>query len=35
VAISLAAGGNLSVTYIGTRGTTADVLFDVTGYFVP
>ncbi len=28
-------GGNLWVTFVGTAGATADVIFDVTGYFVP
>jgi len=31
----LGAGGVLWVTFIGTSGKHADVLFDVTGYFVP
>jgi hypothetical protein len=34
VTISLGAGGTLWVTYVGRAGTTADALFDVTGYFV-
>ena len=30
----LSGTGTLWVTYVGKSGTTADVLFDVTGYFV-
>jgi hypothetical protein len=36
VTVALGAGGTLSVTFVGTTaGKTADVLFDVTGYFTP
>ena len=35
VVVPLGAGGVLWVTFVGTSGTRADVLFDVTGYFVP
>ena len=35
VTIPLASDGTLGVTFVGARGTTADVLFDVTGYFIP
>jgi FtsP/CotA-like multicopper oxidase with cupredoxin domain len=35
VTIPLASDGSLGVTFVGARGTTADVLFDVTGYFTP
>jgi hypothetical protein len=36
VAVALGAGGTLSVTYAApTTGPTAQVIFDVTGYFVP
>jgi hypothetical protein len=33
--VALGAGGKLSVTYRATAGNTADVYFDVTGYFLP
>jgi hypothetical protein len=36
VTVALGAGGSLSVTYVGLfGGSTAHVIFDVTGYFVP
>jgi FtsP/CotA-like multicopper oxidase with cupredoxin domain len=36
VTVSLGLGGTLSVTYVGAAaGATAQVVFDVTGYFVP
>jgi hypothetical protein len=36
VTVALGAGGTLSVTYAAsTRGPTAQVIFDVTGYFTP
>ena len=35
VVVPLGTGGVLWVTFIGTSGTRADVIFDVTGYFVP
>ena len=36
VTVALGAGGTLSVTYAaGTLGPTAQVIFDVTGYFTP
>ena len=35
VTVPLGAGGKLWVTFMGTAKTKADVLFDVTGYFVP
>jgi GH25 family lysozyme M1 (1,4-beta-N-acetylmuramidase) len=35
VTIALGAGGKLSVTYMARRGASAQVLFDVTGYFLP
>jgi len=36
VAVPLGAGGTLSVTFIaGGAGPTAQVIFDVTGYFIP
>ena len=34
VTTSLSGTGTLWVTYVGASGTTADVVFDVTGYFV-
>jgi hypothetical protein len=34
VTISLSGTGTLWVTYVGTAGTSADVVFDATGYFV-
>jgi hypothetical protein len=34
VTISLSGTGTLWVTYVGTAGTAADVIFDVTGYFL-
>jgi hypothetical protein len=33
--VALGAGGTLSVTYVAHAGATTDVVFDVTGYFVP
>ena len=35
VTIALGSGGTLGVTFVGTGGATADVLLDVTGYFIP
>jgi serine protease inhibitor ecotin len=35
VAVALGAGGTLSVTYAAVPGATAQVIFDVTGYFTP
>jgi hypothetical protein len=36
VTVALGAGGTLSVTYAASAlGPTAQVIFDVTGYFVP
>jgi hypothetical protein len=36
VTVALGAGGTLSITYVGlSSGSTAHVVFDVTGYFVP
>ncbi len=36
VTVALGSGGTLSVTYVSpNHGTTAHVIFDVTGYFVP
>ena len=35
VTVPLGAGGMLSVTYVAKAGATAQVVFDVTGYFVP
>ena len=34
VTVSLSDTGTLWVTYVGKPGTTADIVFDVTGYFV-
>jgi hypothetical protein len=34
VTVELAANGGLSATYISTAGNTADLIFDMTGYFV-
>jgi hypothetical protein len=33
VTVALGSGGTLSVTYVGTAGSTTQVIFDVTGYF--
>jgi len=34
--VALGAGGILNVTYVSANSSaTADVIFDVTGYFVP
>jgi len=33
--VPLSSGGSLSATYIASAGKTTDVVFDVTGYFVP
>jgi hypothetical protein len=33
--VALGSGGTLSVTYMSTTGQTTDLVFDVTGYFVP
>ena len=36
VTVALGAGGTLSVTYVGSAaGSSAQVIFDVTGYFMP
>jgi len=36
VAVALGAGGTLAVTYVSpVTGRTAQVIFDVSGYFVP
>ena len=35
VTVALGSGGKLSATYISTTGNTTDLVFDVTGYFVP
>ena len=34
VTVKLAGDGSLSLVWVGTAGSTADLLFDVTGYFV-
>ena len=33
--VALGSGGTLSATYISSAGNTTDLVFDVTGYFVP
>jgi alpha-tubulin suppressor-like RCC1 family protein/serine protease inhibitor ecotin len=35
VTVALGAGGTLSVTYVAVPGASAQVIFDVTGYFTP
>ena len=35
VTVPLSAAGNLSMTYVATAGRTADLILDVTGYFLP
>ncbi|HLY15326.1 MAG TPA: GH25 family lysozyme [Candidatus Limnocylindrales bacterium] len=35
VTAPLGAGGKLSFTYVGGTGSTASIIFDVTGYFLP
>ena len=35
VVVALGPGGTLAVTYVGAAGSSAQVIFDVTGYFVP
>src|SRR5450756_2568473 len=35
VTVALGGGGTLSVTYVAVPGATAQVIFDVTGYFTP
>jgi hypothetical protein len=35
VTVALGGGGTLSVTYVAVPGATAQVIYDVTGYFVP
>jgi hypothetical protein len=35
VTVALGTGGTLSVTYVSSAGKTAQVIFDVTGYFTP
>jgi hypothetical protein len=35
LAVGLGTGGSLSATYISTPGNKTDLVFDVTGYFVP
>jgi len=34
VTVKLATGGKLSAVWVGTAGSTADLVFDVTGYFL-
>ena len=34
VTVQLGTGGKLTVTFVGTAGKSADVIFDVTGYFL-
>jgi N-acetylneuraminic acid mutarotase len=34
VTVALGSGGTLSAVWVGTKGSTADLVFDVTGYFV-
>jgi hypothetical protein len=34
VTIKLGAGGKLGITYVAKPGATAQVVFDVTGYFL-
>ena len=33
--VALGSGGTLSATYLTFPGNTTDLIFDVTGYFVP
>ena len=33
--VKLGAGGKLSVTFVSSAGSKTDVVFDVTGYFIP
>jgi hypothetical protein len=33
--VALGSGGTLSATYMSSAGNTTDLIFDVTGYFVP
>jgi hypothetical protein len=33
--VAIGSGGKLSATYISTTGQTTDLIFDVTGFFVP
>jgi hypothetical protein len=33
--VALSATGTLSATYMSSSGNTTDLVFDVTGYFVP
>ncbi len=35
VTVALGAGGSLSATYLAPAGKSTDLIFDVTGYFVP
>jgi len=35
VTVALGAGGTLTATYLSTTGNTADLVFDVTGYYTP
>lgn len=35
VTVALCSDGTLSATYLSTPGNTTDLVFDVTGYFVP
>jgi hypothetical protein len=35
VTVALGSGGKVSATYLSTAGNTTDLVFDVTGYFVP
>jgi len=33
--VALSGTGTLSITYVAVPGATAQVIFDVTGYFTP
>ena len=35
VTVALSGTGTLSITYVAVPGATAQVIFDVTGYFTP
>jgi hypothetical protein len=33
--VALGSGGGLSATYMSTTGNTTDLVFDVTGFYIP
>jgi hypothetical protein len=33
--VALGSGGSLSATYVSVAGNTTDLVFDVTGFYIP